>query len=313
MARSFFSCSQLLVANVFADIDGAQIGGGGISSSIDLHFTVPRQSTTAIGNQDESPPIYKSELWLFPNFNSPRDERWYQVTLGFVFTLDGFNKRVEAEVPNILWRGSDECIMVDLTPQTKIIDRKLKKRDLNETLVHVRVTVHHKEEYHGSSVPRVEEWQNTCSSLSSRTTNTSFLVVKYFSDEVSRSEDSRRKRRSVPNTPPTNSSSAQGCSLTQLKVRLQEALGEWVASPTEPVDIGACLGECDIAHSRGLFSQRAILKDRLRNQSPIPNLQYRVSCMAVALDPVKVLIHDKKVQSYFLVNFPIKAKTCGCR
>ena len=283
-----------------------------MSSSIDLHFTVPRQSTTAIGSQDESPPIYKSELWLFPSFNSPRDDRWYQVTLGFVFTLDGFNKRVEAEVRNILWKGSDDCIMVDLTHQTKIIDRKLKKRNLNETLVHVRVTVHHKEEYHGSATPQLKEWQNTCSSLSSRATNTSFLVVKYFSDDVNRSEESKRKRRSVPNVP-TNSSSGQGCSLTQLKVRLQDALGDWVASPTEPVDIGACSGECDIAHSRDLFSQRAILKDRLRNQSPIPNQEFRVSCIALALDPVKVLIHDKKAASYFLVNFPIKAKTCGCR
>lgn len=294
-----------------------------MSSSIDLHFTVPRQSTDSVGGQGESPSIYKSELWLFPSFNSPRDDRWYQLTLGFVFRLEGFNRPVEAEVSNILWRGSDQCIMVDLTPQTKIIDRKLKKRDLNETLVHVRVTVHHKEEYHGSPAPVVEEWQTTCSSLSSRTTNTSFLVVKYFSDEEASSRQRRtvlsdgskvssRRRRAAPDTP-TNSNSTQGCSLTQLKVRLQDALGDWVTSPTDPVDVGVCSGECDIAHSRELFSQRALLKERLRNQLPIPDQQFRVSCIALTVDPVRVLIHDKKVESYFLVNLPIKAKTCGCR
>ena len=296
----------------FADTNGGQIGGGGVSSSIDLHFTVPQQTTNAIGSQDESRPISKSELWLFPNFNVPKNERWYEVSLGFVFTLEGFNRPVEAEVGNILWRGSDDCIMVDLTPQTKIIDRKLKRRGLNETLVHVRVTVHHREEYHGPT-PHVEEWQNTCSSLSHRTTNTSFLVVKYFSDETEVSEDTSRSRRRVENLPQSNSSLPEFCSLIQFKVRLQEVFGNFITSPTEPVDIGACVGKCDISLTGELFSKRAMLKDRMRSLPSIPKEHFTVNCVAQTVVPLNVLIHDDREDSYFLVKLPIKANTCGCR
>ena len=283
----------------------------------DLRFTIPQQSESAIASKEETRAISKSELWLFTNFtNTPRDNRWYQITLGFVFTLEGFNRPVETQVENLLWRGSDECIMVDLTPQTKIIDRKLKKRNLNATVVDVKVTVHHKEEYHGPSTPRAQEWQDTCSSLSQRTTNTSFLVLKYFPDDEGEIvEERRKKKRSIVDVPPrpTNSSLATGCSLRELNVRLNEVLGNWIVSPTDEIDVGICAGTCDLVQSRALFSPQAMLMDRLSNMglSTVSNYNYKVSCVAVTLTPINVLIRMEA--SYILFNLPIRAHTCGCR
>ena len=287
-----------------------------MSSSI-LHFTVPQHSTTGIGNQEEERPIAKSELWLFPRFtDSPQEPRWYELSLGFVFTLTGFNKPVETQVDGILWRGSDECIMIDLTTQTKIIDRKLKKRDLNETEVNVRVTVHHKEEYHGPT-PTEQVWQQTCSSLSNRASNNSFLVVKYFSDEGPTSDGGRKKRRVAYEHPPAiEQSSTDGCSLVPYEVNLQELFGEWVVSPSGTVDVGACAGSCN-SDNLNLFTARSTLKDRLsqphNSPSIIPNHVFQVNCIAVRSSAIKFLINMEETKSLVLVNYPIKAKTCGCR
>jgi hypothetical protein len=274
-----------------------------------------------VGDQDKSRPIAKSELWLFPNFTeTPRDERWYEITLGFVFTLQGFNRPVEAQVEDILWRGSDECIMVDLTPQAKIIDRKLRKRNLNETIVRVTVTVHHKEEYHGSD-RTVKEWQNACSTLSRRTSNSSFLVVKYFSDENSESStESRVRRRSGEEPQPaTNSSAPECCSVREFRVKLQDVYGDWVAAPTEPVDVGICSGVCNVEKHPEHFSPRALLKDRVRNLylesglSPVPEHHFKLACTPLTTEPIRLLTYVPKAESYVLFMMPIKAKTCSCR
>ena len=286
-----------------------------MSSSIDLHFTVPRQSANGISSEDDSKPISKSELWLFPSFDSPRDDRWYAITLGFVFTLEGFNRPVETEV-NVLWRGSDECIMVDLTGQTKIIDRKLRKRNLNETLVHVKVTVHHKEEYHGST-PQIQEWQRTCSALSQRTSNTSFLVVKYFTAKEDTSDETRKKRSTAESSIQSNSSLPEsGCSIKTYRINLREVLGDWVASPSDEVELGVCAGACNVEENKGLFSQQAILKDRLRNNDLLHNpnsYNFDVHCIALKVKQMTILIDMNKIESYVLFNLPIQAHTCGCR
>lgn len=319
------------------DPNGGRIGGGGVSGSINLHFTVPQQSTTAIG-KEEAKPIAKSELWLFPRFDDvPQDQRWYEISLGFVFTLSGFNKPVETQVDGIRWRGADECIMVDLTTQTKIIDRKLKKRNLNETQVNVRVTVHHREEYHGP-IPTEQEWQRTCSSLSSRASNNSFLVVKYFSDERPSTEgrkkrqvaydrpqpiderpsiEGRKKRRVAYDHPqPIEDSSTEGCSLVSYNVSLQEVFGPWVVSPSELVDVGACAGTCS-SNNGNLFTPRSQLKDRLSHShhspSVIPNHVFQVNCIAIRSSAMQFLIYMEETNSLVLVNYPIKAKACGCR
>ena len=283
---------------------------------MDLHFTVPQQSTSAMGNREASRPIAKAELWLFPSFNIPQDGRWYELTLGFVITLEGFNKVREIEVGPVLWRGSDECIMVDLTRTARYIERRLKSRRLNETLVNVRVTVHHKEEVLHRT-PLEKEWQRTCSSLSPRTSNTSFLVVKYFSDKVDRG---RRRRAVVDDQVPTASNYSSSCSLVQYTVKLQSVFGDWVVSPKEPVDVGACFGTCNININPGDFSPRAILKERLRNLRdtaesllPLSSSHYEISCTEITVDPLVFLIYMEGPDSYVLLEYPVKAKNCGCR
>ena len=289
-------------------MNDGQIGG---SSSVTLHFTIPQQSTNGIESQEVSRPISKAELWLFPDFSSQVDDHWYKLTFGFVFTLEGFNRPVETQVDNILWRSSDECVMVDLTAQTKIIDRKLKKCNLNETFVNVWVTVHHIEEYHGTT-PEVQEWQNTCSSLSSRSSNTSFLV---FTDEENSSYGQGTKRAVPDDYRWTTGNETEGCSLVEYKVSLQEVFGTWVASPTELVDVGACSGRCDVNKDRDLFSPRAILKARLRNvQSPVshmPNHNFQVFCTPVTFEPLLLLIHIREANSYALVDYLVKAFDTG--
>ena len=294
-----------------ADTNGGQISAYDEDSTICLNFVVPQHS--ASGNQDEARSIAKSELWLFPSFNTT-DKRWYQLSMGFVFRLEEFNKPVEAEISNILWRGSDDCIMVDLTTQTKIIERKLKKRQLNETVVEVTISVTHKELYHGDVHDL--DWQQMCSTLTSRTSNTSFIVVKYFSDEERVSQTTQRKRSTTvvedDRIPPR-----EGCSLIPHEVRLQDAFGAWVVSPEGPVDVGACSGFCDASTDHHLFTARALLKERLRNlslaMSPTSSHLFDISCIATEFDPLIFVAHVQERDSYVLLDLPVKAKTCACR
>ena len=302
---------KFTVTSFFYTVDG-QTGVGDLSSSVYLHFTVPQLSTGANGNQETSRPIEKAELWLFPSFNTPSSDasvRWYELTLGFVFDLDGFNKDVDAYV-DVLWRDSDECLMVDLTSATRKIARKLKNRDLNETLVTAKVTLHDKVKLSNRS-PSLEEWQHTCSYLSPRTSNTSFLVVKYITDEDDSS--SNRRKRAAATEPP----SAGCCSLIEHTVRLQEVFGDWVVSPTGLVDVGACAGICDVTINRFYFSPRALLKDRLRTLTNTDSLEsgldFEVSCAPLTFDPLILLIHVAATDSYILMDYPVKAKSCGCR
>ena len=286
-----------------------------MSSSITLHFTVPQQSASAIESGVEAP-ILKSELWLFPSFDRPKDDRWYELIFRIVFTLEGFNRPFEAQIENILWRGSDECVMVDLTSQTKTIDRKLKKKNINETLVNLMVTVLDIEE-HTSSTPQEQEWQTTCSSLSHRTSNTSFLVVKYFTDEENSSDHQRTKRTISEDHQSTSGDETGGCSPIEFKVSLQKVFGDWVASPTEPVDVGACSGRCDVTKDSHLFTPRSLLKARLRNievlHSPMPSHNFEVFCTPLTFESLRFLIQIEEADSYVLVRYPVKVKTCGCR
>lgn len=283
-----------------------------LSSNVNLHFTVPQLSTGANGNQETSRPIAKAELWLFPSFDTPSDGRvrWYELTLGFVFNLDGFNKDVETQV-DVLWRDSDDCLMVDLTSATRRIAKKLRKKELNETLVIAKVTLHDKLELPNHS-PSVEEWHHTCSYLNPRTSNTSFLVVKYISDEDD-SSSNRRKRAAVTG----ERTNAGCCSLIEYKVQLQEVFGDWVVSPTGLVDVGACTGFCDDTVNRYDFSPRALLKGRLRTltntDSLTPGLNFEVLCAPLTFDPLILLIHVAATDSYVLMDYPVKVKSCGCR
>ena len=286
---------------------------GDLSSTVNLHFTVPQLSTNADGNQETSRPIEKAELWLFPTSNPSSEGQWYKLTLGFVFDLYDFNKNVESQVENVLWRDSDECMMVDLTSATKVIARKLKKRELNETDVTAEVTVRQKVKLPKSASPSVQEWQHTCSFLNARTSNTSFLVVKYISDEVDDSGRVKKRRAAVKDKPST----ANCCSLITYEVQMQDVFGDWVVSPNGPVDVGACAGVCDVAINRFKFSPRALLKDRLRTMiNPhlhAPGYDFGVSCAPLTFDPLILLIHVEAQDSYVLMDFPVKAKTCGCR
>lgn len=300
---------------------GGQIGDD--VSKIELNFTVPqksiasdsesrsrRETTGAITSEEEPRPITRSELWLFPNFDSQREGRWYKIELGFRFKMEKFKRHMAADAI-AYWKDTDDCMMVDLTRETKNIDRKLQKKNLTETTINVIVTVHHKEEYHGS-IPAVQSGQKTCYPLSNRSSNTSFLVVKYFPDESEESSTVERKRRDTVETPQTRNSSSQSCSVREFKVKLQDAFGDWVASPKESVDVGICRGECDIENNQVLFSKRAILKDRLNNL--VQRHSFEVSCTPVSLTSTTILIQEKNLNSsYFLVNWPIKVHACGCR
>ena len=285
---------------------GAQIDVDGDESSVTLQFTVPQQR--------EPNAIDKAELWLFPSFNAPLEDRWYKLSLGFVIFLEGFNNPVEAP-KNVYLRGRDECIMVDLTRETKIIARKLNKSNLNETLVTVVVGLHHKEEV--LNWRPEEEWQQTCSALSLRSSNTSFQVVKYFSDEGKSSDSARKRRTVVQRQVPAVDAKPSGCSLVPFDIDLQEVYGDWIVSPTEPVNVGACSGICDINSNSKLFSSRAVLKDRLINvKDTLPYLPYHdldVSCVPLTFDPLVFLIHVETTDYYVLVEYPIKATSCGCR
>lgn len=267
------------------------------SGAVNLHFTVPQQ-------QDSSD-IVKSELWLFPSLQAVLPSDWYTVRFLLTSTLPSFNRPIET-VSEVKWKSSDGCAMVDATVLTKKIARKLRNYQLNETLVDLKVQIFSITPLY--SVLKEEEWQQVCKSLSPRSSNSSFLVVKYYSDQVS-STTSERKKRSTLNDGGRYSEDESPCSVVPFYVNLTEAYGTWVVSPRGLTDIRACAGACDVASSLHLFSSRALLKDRLRDLSKY-DVQ-PVTCVPVAFEPLPFLIYQ--VDYYVLVEYQVKATKCGCR
>lgn len=318
-----------------------QIAVGGENSKTTLQFRVPKQQSIDANdvksNQEDEP--QKAELWLFPRIgqiNEPNDLRWYELRLGFVF--DVLKKEWEDE-EIIYWRNSDECIMVDLTAHVQKIHRRLgRKKKKNETLASVKVTVHHKRELLQNIPTKPQDWQQICSSeLQNRTSNTSFIVVQYFSNSADSSNESRRKKRTAVNKPlnPSNKidsvnahrrraqraaavqrpSEEQGCTNYEYNVNLQEVFGAWVVAPTEEIDVGICYGFCDIGTNPEAFSPRGILRNRLRNmeESLVPSDHFDVSCTPLTFEPLILLIRMEETDTLILMDFPIKVKSCGCQ
>lgn len=277
-------------------------------------------------NQENETPE-KAELWMFPRVDEPNNLRWYELRLGFVFNV--LKKEWEVE-KTIYWRNTDDCIMVDLTDHVQRINRRLqRKKRLNETLATVRVTVHHKRELL-QNIPNVLDWQQTCSSeLKNRTSNTSFIVVQYFSNSA---ESNRRKRRAA--ITPSSSvnlhrsraqratevqrpSKERGCTNYTYMVNLQKVFGNWVMAPTEEVDVGICYGFCDVGMNSAAFSLRGVLKNRLRNMENRESIElsdhFEVSCTPLTFEPVILLILMEETDTLVLMDYPIKVKSCGCQ
>lgn len=267
------------------------------SRAVNLNFTVPQQ-------QDSSD-IVKSELWLFPSLQASLSSEWYTIRFLLTSTLPSFNKPIET-LSEVKWQSSGGCVMVDATRLTKKIARKLRSNQLNETLVYLKVQIL-------SLTPLYNEhskadWQQICKSLSPRSSNSSFLVVKYYSDQVSSTTSERKKRNSLgenDRSPETES----GCSLVPFYVNLTEVYGTWVVSPIELTDIRACAGDCDVGSNYHLFSSRALLKDRLKDLSRYDVKP--VTCVPVAFEPLVFLIYQ--ADYYVLVEYQVKATKCGCR
>ena len=281
---------------------------GSSSASTTLLFTVPQQK--------EIKAIGKSEIWLFPSLDTPVEEGWYKLELALVITMPDFNNPVEAD-KTVYWRSTDGCLMIDVTGQTKAIARKLSKRALNKTLVTVEVSIIHKLKLIGN-LPKEKEWQQVCATLSPRSNNNSFLVVKYYSDkEINDSIRSSVEKRNLEKRSIDRFNTSGGCSLSPFIVDLEVIYGDWVMSPKEAVDIKACTGTCDIVDDFPLFSSRAFLKDRIRNVKEtlgVPSeMNLDVSCVALTFEPLTLLIYVDDDDYYALVDFPIKATSCGCR
>lgn len=309
------------------------VGGSGEDSITTLQFRVPKQRSTSGSNQNDKKLPQKAELWMFPRISNEPNARWYEVTLGFEFRL--FNKIWEVD-EHIRWRSSDECIMVDLTSSIQKIDKRLQRRKkINETLANVTVTVHHITELTSNNIPNEQDWQKICrSELQNRSSNTSFLVVQYFSDSPEGSTENRKKRTAT-NEALTNSikrdsvnvhrrrqiaelpSTERGCTNYTHMVRLQDVFGDWVVAPTEEVDVGLCYGFCRMDLNIAAFTPRGILKNRLKNvgdkDSTVPSDHFEVKCAPLAFEPVIFLIHMEETDSYILMDYPIKVKSCGCQ
>ena len=267
------------------------------SGAVNLHFTVPQQ-------QDSSD-IVKSELWLFPSLQAALPSEWYTVRFLLTSTLPSFNRPIET-LSEVKWKSSGGCVMVDATVLTKKIARKLKNYKLNETLVYLKVQILSLTPLYNE--PKEADWQDICRSLSPRSSNGSFLVVKYYSDQVS-STTSERKKRNALGGNDRSPEDERGCSLVPFNVNLTEIYGTWVVSPIGLTDIGDCAGDCDVVSNYNLFSSRALLKDRLRDH-PTHDVQ-PVTCVPVAFDPLVFLIYQ--TDYYVLVEYHVKATKCGCR
>lgn len=287
--------------------DGFQFAGGNI---LQLQFTIPKQ-------RDAESTISKAELWLFPNMQSVPPGKLLKITLVATVTLPHANSPRRQSFSHS-WKTDEGCVPLDMTSLTKKISNYLRKRGLTESNVTVQIEVVQTQQYDltltDSNVGLGRNYLPICQDLRARTSNTSFLVVKYF-DEASRGSttngslsSSRYNKREAPSV--ESKSKVDNCSLTNMVVNLTEAYGQFVVAPISK-DIKDCQGNCQITNF-DRFSSHALLKERLRWMTGQDESELSVSCVPIAFEPLELLIHQ---ESHFLiVEFPdMIAKECGCR
>lgn len=279
---------------------------------INLEFTVPRQST------DGFPQV---ELWIFPNKSLTQPNKVLE--LGFLVQAHvptASNPR--SSQPTFLWNTNEDCVHLNLTSLSKKILKILQRKMVNESSVRLEVEIVRVREtsqtIENSNINTAQ--QDLCSSLSQRSSNESFLIIKNYNESnmhpiitqsgpnLARSERDVDEVNSPPITRPINP-----CGVVPLAVNLSEVYGSFIKAPVV-TDIKDCSGRCTLLLDRLVFTKHGEIKERLKLLPGGEALSdFEPCCMPIKFKPLHVLIRLKD-NSEVIVQLPdLVVDECACQ
>ena len=275
---------------------------------IDLEFAVPKQSIEGF------PQV---ELWIFPNKSLVQPNKVLE--LGFVVQArvpTATNPR--SSQPTVLWNTNEDCVCLNLTTLSKKILRILKKGSVNESSVRLQVeVVRVLETSQTSRAANNIVQQDLCASLSQRSSNDSFLIIKNYNDSnlsPLSNPNLTRSKRDVDEVPsPPNVKFINPCGVVPLAVNLSEVYGSFIKAPVV-TDVKDCSGRCTLVLDRLAFTKHGEMKERLKL---LPGGEvfsdFEPCCMPVKFKPLHVLIRLKD-ESEVIVQLPdLVVDECACQ
>lgn len=288
------------------------------SNTLSLLFTIPKQRD---GNM-----IQKAELWIFPDMTSSLATFQSPVTVAMLATAHLANsRRPRTDSFTFTWKPEEGCIPIDLTQLTLKLARKISSEEQDE--VNVTITLEVLDAFvTGQSTSLVTEGGcgdllPACISLQQRTSNTPFLVIKYFTyngeskvagvegegEEGEQEEGASDAKRHLPGRR-REAPDDGNCKLERLLVNLTDIYGDFVVRPLQ-ADIRDCSGTCDSSQFK-LYSSHALVKERMNYFTGDAGLS--VCCSPSEFEPLELLIYQ---DGYFLiVEFSdLVATKCSCR
>ena len=269
--------------------------------SLNFFFTVPKQK--------DANTIHKAELWVFPHVQSTEPGNVINLEILIIASLSHAkkNRHLIVKYP---WRTEEGCIPLDVTLLARRISNSLTSKGLNETNVTVKLEVvkaatrlaRPGEGGSGDLLP-------LCNALQTRTNNNPFMIMKYYDEPETTTDEVLLSKRQVPNM--STGRQESNCTLTSLVVSLKEVYGTFLVAP-QIADIKNCQGGCTFGRYQS-FSSHALVKDRLNWMSGGEHPRgLSVSCVPTELSPLELLIYER---GYFIiVEFPdMVAEKCACR
>lgn len=282
-------------------------------NTFNILFTIPRQKGATT--------IQNAELWLFPS-------QQYQATFktGTVIEMTLFvlinlahAKQPRREAMEVTWNTDMDCIPLSMTSLSKKISKNLRKRDLERANITVSIeVVRINSQSSQLTVPINSSYVGICNALSEKTSNTPFLVVKYYSDEpfstyISSGSfqppGSNKQKRDIDHLEVGESNRPSNCSVVPLIVDLTEVYGSFIVKP-QRLDISDCYGSCNVLLNSDSFSHHATILERLKLVKG-GDVKREVGCVPIAYKSQDLLIYQWRY--YVLVEFRDMIVTkCAC-
>lgn len=272
-----------------------------------LEFTIHKDSA-------KGPGYPNVELWLFADkTNIPAN-----IIMEMRFLVKAFVKpanNLRSTQPIFLWNTNEDCVYLNLTKLSKKILRIIK---VNESKVRLEVEVVRAADS-GQRIannPMNLARQDLCASLSQRSSNKSFLIIKNYDESRTpfTTPQSRHSNAVSKRDVPIHDVFLNPCGVVPLVVDLVEIYGNFIKAPTV-MDVKDCSGRCTLLHDRSAFTKHGEIKERLKllpGGEALSNFQ--PCCMPVRFKPLHVLIRLEGKKSEVIVQIPdLVVDKCACQ
>lgn len=299
------------------------------TNEIQLEFPIPKVSTTGDGPE--------VELWILPDKSQTPPNKVDKITFRAVADIpQASNPRIH--IANLLWNTNQDCVQLNLTSLSRKISKILQKKNLNETIMSLAVSIVRVEELEGEFQPNASVnpfHHDLCNSMLQRESNDSFLVIKNYDergiqDQFSQqpgppASASAQKSHNNDKVLPMGLSAAgasvsvsrqhadSSCGVVPLVVNLTDVYGDFIKAPIV-IDVRDCSGRCTLLHDSSKFSKHGEIKERLKFLPGGESLSnYEPSCTPIKFQPLQVLIGLQAKSDVIVQMSDLVVDRCACQ